>query len=160
MRDLARIFGSQRRALALTGVPRSTWHYRQHPREGVAEPVPHTERAYEARIGDADRERIIEHILAAWARQESVDHAFATAWDSGVMLASRRTWWRIAAEIEDQMLRPKAPTKKERRQPRDKPVLIATGPGQVWSWDIERHEALLSLAVVKGHRSAPVAAGV
>lgn len=30
----------------------------------------------------------------------------------------------------------------------------------VWSKDIERHEALLNLAVVKGHRSAPVAAGV
>ena len=29
-----------------------------------------------------------------------------------------------------------------------------------WVLDIERHEALLNLAVVKGHRSAPVAAGV
>ncbi len=37
---------------------------------------------------------------------------------------------------------------------------IADGPNKVWLWDIERHEALLNLAVVKGHRSAPVAAGV
>ena len=29
-----------------------------------------------------------------------------------------------------------------------------------WFSDIERHEALLNLAVVKGHHSAPVAAGV
>ena len=29
-----------------------------------------------------------------------------------------------------------------------------------WFSDTERHEALLNLAVVKGHRSAPVAAGV
>lgn len=65
-----------------------------------------------------------------------MDHSFATAWDAGVMLASRRTWWRIAAEIEDQLLRPKIPTRKDRRQPRNKPVLRATGPGQVWSWDI------------------------
>jgi len=36
-----------------------------------------------------------------------VDHSFATAWDGGVMLAARRTWWRIAAQLEDQMLRPK-----------------------------------------------------
>ncbi|TDL31240.1 IS3 family transposase, partial [Arthrobacter nitrophenolicus] len=53
------------------------------------------------------------------------------------MLASRRTWWRIAAQIEDQMLRPTVPTKSENKcPPRDKPVLKATGPGQVWSWDI------------------------
>lgn len=36
----------------------------------------------------------------------------------------------------------------------------ADGPNQLWLTDIERHEALLNLAVVKGHRSAPVAAGV
>lgn len=52
------------------------------------------------------------------------------------MLGSRRTWWRIAAEIEDQMLRPQAPTRKGRTGTRPAPVLKATEPGQVWSWDI------------------------
>lgn len=102
----------------------------------MAAPVPHCERAYESRVSEPDRERILERILAGWAKEVSVDHAFATAWDAGVMLASRRTWWRLAAQIEDQMLRPKIPTRKQRRQPRNKPVLKATGPGQVWSWDI------------------------
>ena len=36
---------------------------------------------------------------------------------------------------------------------------VATGPDQIWSRDIERHEALLYRAVMKGHRSQPVAAG-
>lgn len=36
----------------------------------------------------------------------------------------------------------------------------ADAPNGLWFCDIERHEALLNLAVVKGHRSAPVAAGV
>ena len=36
----------------------------------------------------------------------------------------------------------------------------AEAPNQVWLTDIERHEALLNLAVVKGHRFASVAAGV
>ena len=134
--ELVTITGSQRRALELAGVSRSTWHYRQHPRERAPEPVPQTERAYESRISTADQERIGELILAGWAQQNSVDHTFATAWDAGVMLASRRSWWRIAAQLEDQMLRPTIPTRKERRQPRNKPVLKATGPGQVWSWDI------------------------
>jgi putative transposase len=39
------------------------------------------------------------------------------------------------------------------------PELLATGPNEVWSWDIERHEALLNRAVVKGHRLRLVAAG-
>jgi putative transposase len=32
-------------------------------------------------------------------------------------------------------------------------------PDRLWVADIERHEALLNLAVVKGHRRVPVAAG-
>lgn len=120
----------------MTGVPRSTWHYRGNPRPVVADPVPQVERAYASRINAADRARITERILAAWAQENSVDHAFAAAWDAGVMLASRRTWWRIAAEVEQQMLRPKVPTRKTKAVPRSAPVLKATCPGQVWSWDI------------------------
>jgi transposase InsO family protein len=103
----------------------------------VQDPVGQSERAYQSRISTADRERICEYILEGWADQVSVDHSYAAAWDAGVMLASRRTWWRIAAQIEDQMLRPTIPTRKgNNRPPREKPVVMATGPGQVWSWDI------------------------
>lgn len=133
---LSQALGSQRRALAMTGMSRSTWHYRHQPRDRVVDPVRQCDRAYSARIPEADRERITEFILTAWAHEDSVDQAFADAWDAGVMLASRRTWWRIAAQVQDQMLRPKVPTRKGRRTPRNKPVLKATGPGQVWSWDI------------------------
>lgn len=100
-------------------------------------PVHQTDRAYSTRIGTKDRERIEELILAAWAEGNSVDHAFATAWDEGIMLASRRAWWRIAAAIQEQMLRPKPSTRTQNRKLRgEKPVLKATGPGQIWSWDI------------------------
>lgn len=120
----------------MTGVARSTWQYRMSPRSRVPEPIHQADRAYEARISDADREQIEEFILAGWAKHNSVDHSFATVWDAGVMLASRRTWWRIAADIEKQMLRPKIPTRTQKREPRTKPVVRATRPGQVWSWDI------------------------
>jgi putative transposase len=52
------------------------------------------------------------------------------------MLASRRSWWRIASAIEDQSARPIAPTCSTNRTPRAAPVLKATGPQQIWSWDI------------------------
>ncbi len=128
--------GSQRQALELAGVSRSTWHYRQNPRERVAAPVSQKDRAYPSRISTVDREVIVEKITAGWAEGHSVDHAFASAWDEGVMLASRRAWWRIARDIEDQAARPATPTKRGSKTPREAPVLKATGPGQIWSWDI------------------------
>ena len=36
----------------------------------------------------------------------------------------------------------------------------ATRPNQLWAADFERHEGFLDLAVVKGHRWMPVAAGI
>ncbi|QSZ53889.1 integrase core domain-containing protein [Paenarthrobacter sp. AT5] len=103
----------------------------------MQDPLGQSERAYESRIGTADRDRIAEYILEGWAEQVSVDHSYAAAWDKGVMLASRRTWWRVAAQIEDQMLRPAIPTRSgNKRPPREKPVIRDTGPGQVWSGDI------------------------
>lgn len=132
---LTKVLGSQRQALTVAGVSRSTWQYRQRPRTRVNVPIPQHQRAYSSRVSADDRARIEEYILAGWAAQVSVDHSFASAWDAGVMLASRRTWWRIAAELE-QALRPIIHTKQENRAPREVPVVTATRPGQAWSWDI------------------------
>ena len=134
--ELTRTTGSQRRALAIAGVARSTWQYRHNPRARVPEPVLQKDRAYLSRIPTIDRSVIAEKIMAGWADGHSVDHTFASTWDQGVMLAARRSWWRIAADIADQSARPVVPTGRGSRTPREKPVLIATGPGQVWSWDI------------------------
>jgi len=101
-------------------------------------PLAHKDRAYPSRISGADRARIARRITANWKGGLSVDHGFACAWDEGVMLASRRSWWRIAAGIADQSARPVAPTRRGQasRTPPAVPVLEATGPQQVWSWDI------------------------
>jgi len=136
VKTLAPVLGSQRQALAMVGVSRGTWQYRQQQRLRVQDPVRQADRAYESRISTADTERIEERIKLAWAEGESVDWAYATALDAGVMLASRRTWWRIARRIENQMLRPVRPRKSGKRVKRDAPVVIAHAPGEVWSWDI------------------------
>jgi len=117
-------------------VARSTWQYRQTPRARVSEPIPQKERAYLSRISTADRTVIETKIAAGWKAGNAVDHTFASTWDAGIMLAGRRSWWRIAADIEDQSARPLVPTRRGSKTPRVKPVLIATGPMQVWSWDI------------------------
>ena len=121
----------------MAGLSRSTWHYRSHPRTPVADPRPQKDRAYRTRICEVDRTVIADKITAGWQVGHSVDHSFASCWDGGVMLASRRAWWRIAATIEDQSARPVAPSRRSgNTAPRTAPVLKATGPGQIWSWDI------------------------
>jgi len=133
--ELTVVVGSQRQALAIAGVSRSTWYYRRHPRPSVDQPIAQTQRAYKSRIGAGDRQWIADAIIAGWTHEVSVDHSFAAAWDTGVMLASRRTWWRIAENI-NQSLRPVIPKRHGKRNSKEKPVLIACRPGQVWSWDI------------------------
>lgn len=120
----------------MVGLSRSSWYYRLHPRPRVADPVVQRDRAYRSRIPEADRVVIRAAILASWQAGTSVDHAFAAAWDAGVMLGSRRSWWRIAAAITDQSVRPLCPTRSTNKAPRPAPVLKATGPQQIWSWDI------------------------
>jgi putative transposase len=133
---LTRAIGSQRRALTLIGLSRSTWHYRSKPRPPVSDPVLHKDRAYPSRIPKADRAVIADRIVAGWQAGTSVDYSFAATWDEGLMLASRRSWWRIAEGIADQSARPVAPTRSASKNPRPVPVLKATGPQQIWSWDI------------------------
>jgi putative transposase len=134
--ELTGTTGSQRQALTMIGLSRSTWHYRSKPRPQIADPLPQKDRAYPSRIGEADRAVITQTIIAGWETGTSVDHSFASTWDEGVMIASRRSWWRIAATIEDQSARPVIPTRSTNKAPRQAPVLKATGPGQIWSWDI------------------------
>ncbi|MFZ0835726.1 MAG: DDE-type integrase/transposase/recombinase [Mycobacterium sp.] len=102
----------------------------------MTDPLPQKDRAYRSRIGEADRAVIRDRIIAGWLAGTSVDHSFAASWDEGVMLASRRSWWRFASAIEDQSARPVAPTRSTSKTPRQAPVLKATGPQQIWSWDI------------------------
>lgn len=97
--------------------------------------IPHRDRYCRWRIGHADRAQVEELITAGWDEGVSVDHSFATAWDAGIMLASRRSWWRIASEM-DQRPRPVIARRGGPRAPRPVPVVAASMPGQAWSWDI------------------------
>lgn len=126
---------SQRRALAIAVVSRSAYHYRHKPRPPVAGPVPHKERAYPSRVSAEDQAAVIDRIHAAWEGGDSVLNAFATAWDEGVFLASQRQWYRIANRIPGQGSRPSTGTRAP-RPARKPPVVVATGPGQAWTWDI------------------------
>jgi putative transposase len=75
--------------------------------------------------------------------------------DEGTYLASISTMYRLLGAHGESRDR-----RRQRTHPaRVKPQLLARKPNDVWSWDIERHEAPWDRAVVKGHRLQPVAAG-
>ena len=79
---------------------------------------------------------------------------FATLLDEKTYLCSERTMYRVLAECQ-----PVRERRNQREHPQyTKPELMATAPNQVWSWDIERHEALSNRVVMKGHDRQYVAA--
>jgi len=76
--------------------------------------------------------------------------------DRGVYIGSERSFYRVLHAHGQAHRRGRA---RPPQEPRPVPRLEARGPNQLWSWDIERHEAPWERAVMKGHRHRPVAAG-
>ena len=100
-----------------------------------------------------------ERVLDTLASERFVDRSpaelVATLPDEGQYPCSERTMYRILAANQ--------PVRERRNQLTHpqyaRPELVATGPNRTWSRDIERHEALLNLVVVRDRRHRPVAAG-
>lgn len=147
--SLARQVGVQPACAAL-GVSRATFYRRRRPPAGQPQPRPTPARA----LSPDERERVLETLSSDRFVDRAPAEVVATLLDERIYLCSERTMYRILEEA--------APVRERRNQLRhpvyEKPELLATAPNQVWSWDIERHEALLNLAVVKGHCLRSVAA--
>jgi len=126
---------STARACALLGRPRAS-HYRAQsagqqpvlPRQRHPRPTPPNA------LSDAERAEILQVLNSARFCDKSVAQTWATLLDEGVYLASRSTMHRV--------LRAAGQSRERRRQAthpaRVKPELLATRPGQVWSWDITK----------------------
>lgn len=126
---------SQRTALSLAGMSRSSWHYLTHPRPQVTDPVPHAQRRAITWLSEAERETIAGKLAAAFTLGRSVYHAFYLALDAGDPVASLSSWYRIArAHLEAQ----RPVRRRATRRASAIPSLIAHGPMQIWSWDITK----------------------
>jgi putative transposase len=118
-------------ACAAMGVPRSSYYQAQQPpalpRLAAARKLPQT-------LSDAEQQTI----RAILNSERFVDRAprtiFVMLLDEGVHLCSWRTMYRILAQ--DAATRER---RAQRRRPSyTPPELLATGPRQVWSWDITK----------------------
>lgn len=123
---------SQRQALRLVGLARSTWPYIHHPRPAVAAPVPHTARRSDRWLTAAEEAAIVACLDDPTTPACSVGERWAHAFDGGTYVASARTWYRVARRHRRTRPRPATPQRTARAVPR----LCADTPHAVWSWDI------------------------
>jgi putative transposase len=126
-----------RAACRALGVARATF-YRRRPAAvegGAPGPAgPRRPRAATRALSAAERRAVLDVLHSARFCDAAPAEVYGTLLDEGVYLASERTMYRLlAAEGEA----------GERRAQRvhpayTKPELLATGPNQVWSWDITK----------------------
>ena len=111
------------------GVPRATLYRRMLPA------VPHRARPTPARaLGAAERRTVLDHLHSERFSDKAPAEVFAALLDEGIYLCSIRTMHRILAQNGELKER-----RNQLRHPRyTKPELLATGPNQVWSWDITK----------------------
>jgi len=128
--ELARVT-STAAACRLLGRPRGSHYRAKKPRpQRVSTPRP----APVNRLTAEERAFVFDVLTCERFADKSVAQVWATLLDEGVYLCSQSTMHRI--------LREHGAGGERRRQathpPRQRPELLATKPGQVWSWDITK----------------------
>jgi len=132
--DLSAAGIPRRAAAALTGVPRATADRAAARARRTPTPMPHPPPAPTNRLSTSETARV----LAVLHSPEFIDRApteiYATLLGRGEYLCSARTMYRILSAHNE--------VRERRRQARHParaiPELVATAPGQVYSWDITK----------------------
>jgi putative transposase len=111
------------------GVPRSSLYRARHPKP-AAKPRPTPERA----LSRAERVAVRQELNSERFWDSSPRQVYATLLDEGSYLCHWRTMYRILDEYTEVRER------RNQLQHPDytKPELLATGPNQLWSWDITK----------------------
>ena len=140
--DLAPLVGMRPACRALGAAPATIYRRRRPPRRKPGRPREAPARA----LSTAERAEVLTELRSARFADSSPAAVWATLLDEGRYLCSQRTMYRLLAgqgevrERRDQLTHPVYA----------RPELLAARPNEVWSWDIERHEALENRAAVKG----------
>ena len=128
--ELAPIVGTRPACRALGASPATIYRRRRPPAPGPKKPRPRPARA----LGEAERVAVLEALRSERFVDASPAAVWATLLDEGAYLCSERTMYRLLAESgevgerRDQLTHPAY----------EKPELLATGPNEVWSWDISK----------------------
>ena len=98
------------------------------------DPVAHTQRRSEAWLRKEERDQIVAQLAREDLAHLSVGEAFAMVFDEGTYIASRRTWYRVAAT--EKLSGDRRPTATH--PPRSVPEQVAYQVADLWSWDITK----------------------
>lgn len=123
------------RACRLTGRSRATHYRRANPPPPKANPVPRARRAKPpSALTEAERAQVLEVINSPGYQNLSICQIWARELDADRYHCSMSSMYRIA--------RAAGQTRERRRlashPAKVKPELVATGPSEVWSWDITK----------------------
>jgi len=122
-----------RRACKTLGVCRATL-YRRRAMRIVSAPVPHGRPSPPRALSIEERLSVVDALHSPRFIDKAPHEVYATLLDEGSYLCSIRTMYRILDQHGE--------VKERRNQlshpPYQKPELLATGPNQVWSWDITK----------------------
>ena len=111
-------------------VARATFYRRGRPSTGHQQPRPTPARA----LSEKERDKVFDTLCSERFVDRSPAEVVATLLDEDVYLCSERTMYRVLASQV-----PVRERRAQRSHPEyQKPELMATGPGQVWSWNITR----------------------
>ncbi len=112
------------------GVSRATAYRHRSPKP----PVAPSRRRSPLALSDEERSAVLAQLHAPRFVDASPAAVYATLLDEGTYLASERTMYRIlagAAEVRERRAQLRHPAYA-------KPELLATGPNELWSWDITK----------------------
>lgn len=113
-------------------VPRS-WYYRQQAGAGVKKPSPPAARPQPGHaLSEEERAQVRAVLNSERFMDQSAREVYATLLDEGEYLCHWRTMYRVLEEHQEVRER-----RRLRKHPAyQQPQLRATGPNEVWSWDI------------------------
>jgi putative transposase len=115
------------------GVPRASWYRHHRPAAVAFGPKPRRKPSPRA-LTPLERQTVLDVLNEPQFQDKAPGEVHATLLDQGRYLCSERTMYRILAANEQVRER-----RKQLRHPEyTKPELLATGPNQVWSWDITK----------------------
>lgn len=109
-------------------LPRATYYRSRSTPEETAR------RRSPRRLTDEERQRVLDTLISERFRDQPVREVWAQLVDEGTYLCSVRTMYRVLAE--NRAVRER---RDQLRHPAyTRPELLATGPNQLWSWDITK----------------------
>jgi len=109
------------------GLPRSSYYRREHS------DVPRLETSSFRRLSGSLEKEVLGVLNSERFCDLAPSEVFAILLDEGTYLCSERTMYRVLKRNGDTLPRRQRPSRSYKR-----PELLATGPNQVWTWDITK----------------------